>query len=75
MQNNLPECIPNKVKLLFFESQKNEWLKVLQTSEGGLNENKPEAVLHWSQINIDAKERIRDIEEKINFLKITVATS
>jgi hypothetical protein len=68
---NLPECIPDKVKVSFFESKKKEWEKVVETSEGGLNEeHQPEYIMHWKKINVDAKERIKEIDEKLRVLKL-----
>ena len=67
---NLPECIPDKVKISFFESKRKEWAQVAAFSQGALfDEGQPE-YLHWKQINVDANERIREIDEKIGFLKL-----
>jgi hypothetical protein len=71
IEMNLPECVPDRIKVSFFESKKMEWQKVVETSEGGLNEeNQPEYILHWKEINVDAKERIKEIDQKLQFLKL-----
>lgn len=72
IEMNLPECIPNKIKVSFFENQKKEWQKIVETSEGSLNEENQLEYVHWKKINDDAKERIREIDERLSLLKLTV---
>jgi hypothetical protein len=65
----LPESLPEKVKICFLEERKREWAIILKMSEDATkNEKLPESVNHWKQINFDALQRIRVIDEELRLL-------
>ncbi len=68
--NKLPDSLPDKIKMSYFENQKKEWKRVVDISEEGLTEEKQaEIILHWKKINDDAKERIKEIDRNLMLLK------
>ncbi|MGD6851004.1 MAG: hypothetical protein ACQCN6_02975 [Candidatus Bathyarchaeia archaeon] len=73
--NSFPNSVPDKIKISFFEYQRREWEKVLETSVSSKNsENHPETQMHWENISNYAQERIEEIDKQLEQLKINAAT-
>ncbi len=72
--NTFLDSVPDKIKISFFEYQRKEWEKVLETSAEGQNsENQPESQLHWENISNYAQARIEEIDRQLQQLKLNIA--
>jgi hypothetical protein len=73
--NGFSDSLPDKIKISFFEYQRREWEKVLETSASGLiSEKQPECQLHWKNVSSYAAERIKEIDRQLQQLKLNVAS-
>ncbi len=72
--NSLPDSLPYSVKVSFFEYQRKEWEKVLESSKNTLAEiDKTEYLQHWESVNRYALAQIQEIDRKIEELKLYLA--
>jgi hypothetical protein len=71
--NSLSDSIPIKIRVSFFEHQRKEWEKVLQTSKGNLvGESQPECLLHWETVSSYALQKIKEIDEQLQQLRLNM---
>ncbi len=64
------KSIPDRVKASFFEYQRKEWEKVLESSVNSrIEENALELQLHWNDVCDYARERIKEIDKQLLQLK------
>ncbi len=62
--------IPDKIKISFFEYQRREWEKVLESSTNGrINDNQPESQRHWESISNYALEQIKEIDRQLDKIR------
>ena len=75
--NNLPDSLPYKIKVSFFEYKRKEWEKVLQSSSLTLPTGaiQPDSVQHWEVINRYALAKIQEIDGQLAELKMTCSTT
>lgn len=66
----LPDSIPYETKVSFFEYQRKEWEKVLESSKNSVVENQPDSLQHWLSVNNYALEKIAEIDKQLEELKI-----
>ncbi len=65
------DCIPDKIKVSFFEYQRREWEKVVETSEKSrIAEKQPECLLHWESVSKYAQQQITEIDKELQQLKL-----
>jgi hypothetical protein len=68
--NTLPDSLPYDIKAAFFEYQRKEWEKVLESSKNSANgENQSEYLQHWEKVSNYALAKIREINQQIEKLK------
>jgi hypothetical protein len=73
--NSLPESLPYSVKVSFFEYQRKEWEKVIESSKTTLvGADEAACLKHWENVNSYALAKIQEIDRKINELKLGIAT-
>ena len=74
--NSLPESLPYSVKVSFFEHQRKEWEKVVESSKNTLaSADRPDCLQHWENVNSYALAKIQEIDRKIEELKLTFAAT
>jgi hypothetical protein len=71
LMNRLPDSVPIETKVSFFEYQRKEWEKVLESSKNSLVENQPDSLQHWVSVNRYALAKIAEIDKQIEELKLT----
>lgn len=71
--NSLPDSVPYNVKVSFFEHQRKEWEKVLETSKTTAEENQS-SQQHWASVNTYALAKIQEIDRTLEELKLSSAT-
>ncbi|MGD6808681.1 MAG: hypothetical protein ACQCN3_03195 [Candidatus Bathyarchaeia archaeon] len=72
---NLPDSVPYNIKVSFFEYQRKEWEKVLESSKNNsIEEIQADSSQHWVNVNRYALEKIQQIDKQIEELKRTGAT-
>jgi hypothetical protein len=75
MVNSLPDSLPYSVKVSFFEYQRKEWEKVIESSKNILaGADKPDCLQHWENVNSYALEKIQEIDKKLEELKNNIAS-
>lgn len=68
---SLPDSVPYNIKVSFLEYQRKEWEKVLESYKSySVLESQPESVQHWANVNTYALEKIKEIDNKIEELKL-----
>ncbi len=66
----LPDSVPYNIKVSFFEYQRKEWEKVLESSKNSsIGEEQSDSAQHWVSVNRYALEKIEEIDKKIEELK------
>ncbi len=71
--NSLPDSVPYNIKVSFFENQRKEWEKVLETSKSSLVEENLSDMQHWVSVNRYALEKIQEIDRQLEELKHSFA--
>jgi hypothetical protein len=72
--NSLPKTVPNHVKVSFFEHQRKEWEKILESSKSNtIEEKRADYVQHWESVSSYALARIQEIDQQIEQLKFNAA--
>ncbi len=67
--------IPDTIKLSFYEYQRKEWEKVLQTSANSRREeDELESKKHWENVGKYAQERIEEIDKQLQQLRLNIMT-
>lgn len=72
--NSLPDSLPISVKVSFFEHQRKEWEKVIESSKNTLTDaERAECLQHWESVNSYALAKIQEIDRKIEELKLGIS--
>jgi hypothetical protein len=72
--NSIPDSLPYSVKVSFFEYQRREWEKVVESSKSTLSgADSPDWLQHWESVNSYALAKIQEIDRKIEELKLGIA--
>jgi hypothetical protein len=73
--NNLPDSVPNQIKVSFFEYKRREWEKVLESAQNiQVGANQPYSLQHLASINRYALARIQEIDGQLAELKLAFNT-
>jgi hypothetical protein len=71
---SIPDSLPASVKVSFFEYQRREWEKVVESSKSTLaGADKSDCLQHWENVNSYALAKIQEIDRKIEELKLGIA--
>jgi hypothetical protein len=74
MVNSLPESLPTNVKVSFFEHQRKEWEKVLESSKNTLAvADTADCLQHWESVNSYALAKIQEIDRTLEELKLSLS--
>jgi hypothetical protein len=74
LMNNITDSLPYSVKVSFFEHQRREWEKVVESSKTSLSTaDNPDWLQHWENVNNYALSKIQEIDRKIEELKLGIA--
>jgi len=73
--NSLPDSVPYNIKVSFFEYQRREWEKVLESSKNKSNPEEHQDVEHWVNVNNYALEKINEIDRQLEALKHSFDTN
>jgi hypothetical protein len=73
MVNSLPDSLPANVKVSFFEHQRKEWEKVLESSKNTLPVVDTDCLQHWESVNSYALAKIQEIDRTIAELKLSIS--
>lgn len=72
--NSLPDSLPYSVKVSFFEYQRKEWEKVIESSKKTLFDTAGSDCLeHWECVNSYALAKIQEIDKKLEELRLSFA--
>jgi hypothetical protein len=73
MVNSIPDSLPYSVKVSFFEHQRKEWEKVIESSKNIMvDTERVDYLQHWESVNSYALAKIQEIDKKLEELKLSL---